>query len=432
MPRAKDAPRLAELAAVAEAHAFDLPPVDPERIARAGLRRVAGKHITLYTDLPARPELDELPAVFDAAVLQWCAYFDLEPAQVAAWQMIGCVMQRREPFLAAGLYPEDLPDFPTGYSVGSVLWVYEQPSAYYLRHLWLHEGTHAFMLRWLGGAGPPWYMEGIAEYLATHRWQDGHLELAVLPRRKEEVPYWGRVKIVKDAVAAGQGLSLAEIFQYDAHAHLRVEPYGWCWAAALFLDQHPLAQRAFRGLKGQVRDRSFEFSQRLYRHLAADWPALSEDWQVFTAECDYGYDVPRAAIVRRPVQELPEMGATVSVATDRGWQSTGWRLAAGRTYELLAEGRYTLVAGPPAWPCEAGGVTIRYWRGQPLGILQAGLSELEGERPALTPLVQPQAVGLRGRLQPQQSGTLFLRINEPAGDLADNSGTLTVTIRPLP
>jgi hypothetical protein len=420
------------LAEQAQAHAFDLPAVDPQRVAQAGLRKISGRHLTLYTDLPEAAELDELPAVFDAAVPLWCAHFGLQASQLADWRMLGCVMQRRERFIAAALYPPDLPDFPNGYSVGSMLWVYQQPSAYYLRHLLLHEGTHAFMLRWLGGAGPPWYMEGMAEYLATHRWHEGQLTLAFLPRRKEEVPYWGRVKILKDDAAAGRALSLLDIFQYDAHAHLRVEPYGWCWAAAMFLDQHPLTQQAFRRLPQHVRDRSLEFSERFYRELAPVWPAVVEDWQVFVAECDYGYDVPRAAIQRRPARDLPPAGATFVLATDRGWQSTGWRLRGGQTYELSAEGRYQLVAGTPPWPSEAGGVTIRYWRGQPLGMLLAGWSEVEGTPPPITPLVQPLPVGLRARLSPSATATLFLKINEPAADLADNTGTLTVTIRPVP
>ena len=83
----------------------------------------------------------------------------------------------------------------------------------------LHEGTHAFMARWLGGAGPPWYMEGIAELLATHHWQKGQLTLDVMPQSKEEMPYWGRIKLVKDENAAGRGMTLEQIMRYDATAH---------------------------------------------------------------------------------------------------------------------------------------------------------------------------------------------------------------------
>ena len=40
----------------------------------AGFRQVAGKHLTLVTDLPPSPAVDELPRLFDAAFPRWCEY----------------------------------------------------------------------------------------------------------------------------------------------------------------------------------------------------------------------------------------------------------------------------------------------------------------------------------------------------------------------
>jgi hypothetical protein len=54
-----------------------------------------------------------------------------------------------------------------------------------------------------------------------------------MPLSRDEVPYWGRIKIIKDDVAADRGLSLVDVMKYDAHAHLKVEAYAWCWAAAM-------------------------------------------------------------------------------------------------------------------------------------------------------------------------------------------------------
>ena len=48
------------------------PQHDVARLADAGIRRLTGKHLTLYTDLPTQREVDELPEVFDRAVPQWC------------------------------------------------------------------------------------------------------------------------------------------------------------------------------------------------------------------------------------------------------------------------------------------------------------------------------------------------------------------------
>jgi len=420
---------LTDLVAEARATEFNLPPRDEEKIAASGIRRLEGKHLLLYTDLPAAKDVDELPQVFDAALPLWCSYFAIEPSNLADWKLIASVMKDKERFLAAGLYPHSLPDFQFGFNVGSQIWVYEQPSAYYRRHLLLHEGTHAVMLRALRGAGPPWYMEGMAELLGTHRWENGRLTLGIMPARKEDVPYWGRIKIIKDEVAAGRVMSLIDVMQYGPHAHLQVEAYAWCWAASAFLDQHPLTQSAFRELKTQTRDRTLEFSKHFYDRVKENWSAIVEDWQIFIFDCDYGYDIRSAVVQRKPAAELPPAGATIKLATDRGWQSTGYRLEAGKQYKVTASGQYLLKTSPKPWPCDAGGVTIHYYRGKPLGMLQAALGDLEGEPPAITPLVTPQPIGLASEMEPTTTGTLYLKINEPASGLADNSGTLSITIR---
>jgi hypothetical protein len=268
----------------------------------------------------------------------------------------------------------------------------------------------------------------MAELLATHQWRDGKLTLAVMPRSKEEVPYWGRIKIVKDDWAAGRGMSLVDVMKFDNRAHLRVEAYGWCWAAAAFFDGHPLTQSAFRELKNQTRNRGVEFSRQFYTSLREQWPAIALDWQIFLADADYGYDFARAAVVQRGSGPLPAGGAKVSILTDRGWQSTGVRLEAGRSYKIEASGRYQVAGGPPPWPCEAGGVTIRYERGRPVGMLLGAVADVEGADFAATPFAQPVPIGLLAELTPTASGTLYLKINEAAGGLADNQGTLSVSI----
>ncbi|MEX2175664.1 MAG: hypothetical protein WD872_14970 [Pirellulaceae bacterium] len=418
---------LADLAAEGKNRAFDLPEIDDDKMAVAGIRKLAGKHITIYTDLPVG-EVDELPAVFDAAVPLWCEYFGVDLAKIAQWKTYGHMMRDKERFVGTGLYLESLPEFPHGYSQGSQLWLYDQPSGYYRRHLLLHEGTHCFMFRWLGGAGPPWYMEGIAELLATHRWHAGKLALAVMPRTRDEVPYWGRVKIIRDDWAAGRGLSLTDVMHYDAQAHLRNEPYGWCWGAAAFLDQHPLTQAAFRQLKEGAADRTIDFSKRFQERLKPHWNQIAEDWQLFVTQCDYGYDVARAAVVHRPVAPLPAGGAKVTLDTARGWQSSGYRLEGGKTYEISATGRYEVAGGANPWPCEAGGITLRYHEGQPLGMLLAATKG--GSRAsAVSPLINAYPVGLSSELTPDSSGPLYLRINEGANGLGDNRGTLEVEIR---
>ena len=147
----------------------------------ASIRRLESKHLTLITDLPPSEQVDALPALFDQAFPQWCAYFGVDAGQLDAWHVQGHLMKSRPRFEAAGLIPPGMHEFRSGYAEGSKLWCYDQTSEYYRRHLLLHEGTHAFMHTILNGVGPSWYAEGIAELLATHRLADGQLTLNCLP-----------------------------------------------------------------------------------------------------------------------------------------------------------------------------------------------------------------------------------------------------------
>ena len=193
-----------------------------------------------------------MPAAFDAAVPLWAEYFAVPRDKLADWKLVGCVIEDKERFVGAGLYPATCPIFRTAIrkarSSGSTI----SPAAITAATCCCTRARIASCSRWLGGAGPPWYMEGIAELLGTHRWTGGKLTLGIMPATREELPYWGRVKIVKDELEDGRGLSLPQIMQFDNQAHLRQEPYGWCWAAAAFLDRHPLTQTAFRELKSQI------------------------------------------------------------------------------------------------------------------------------------------------------------------------------------
>ncbi len=438
-PNEKDPPKqprsspgtLTDLVKQGEELEFALPEINDAKAAAAGIRKLTGKHITIYTDVPAAEDVDELPRVFDLAIAPWCQYFGVEEAQLASWKVVGYLLKDQQRFAGAGLYPNNLPDFTNGFQRGSEFWWFDQPSPYYRRHLMLHEGTHAFMTRHLRGAGPPWYMEGTAELLGTHQWSEGKLTLGYNPASKEEVPFWGRVKIIRDEYAAQRGMLLTDIMKYDAHAHLKNEPYGWCWGAAAFFDSHPLTRKAFRELPKSASDRSIDFSRKFHEQLQADWPAILEDWQLFILNCDYGYDFARSSVVRKAeVTAIPAAGATVTVAADRGWQSTGLKVEAGKTYSLSATGRYQVAQKPKPWPCEPGGVTIHYHQNWPLGMLIASVGDVENPTQPVTPLSRFSTVGTATELGPDSSGTLYLCINEASSGLADNQGSLSVKITP--
>jgi len=401
-------------------------------IAAAGIRKLTSRHLALYTDLPADPEIDSLPRVFDLAVPGWCEYFGIEPAAVENWQMRGCLMGDRNKFRRAGLLPEHVANIPHGYSRGNNLWWDEQPSAYYRRHLMLHEGTHGFMNTQLGGCGPGWYMEGMAEMLATHRLSGEQLQLGYLPQRREEVARLGRIGLVQKAVAAHGVKPLAEVLQYDNGHVWENEAYAWCWALATFLDGHPRYRQRFRAMQNHVTDA--DFTDKFIQQYRDDWPQLAEEWQVFAGTLVHGQDIPRTAIEFKAGEPLRGDSAQCTIRANRGWQSSGIQLAAGTKYDVTARGRYQIGQVPKTWWCEPGGVTIRYHAGSPLGILQAailpepGASDNAGQPPSHSAFLAPVDVGLGTQITPQQTGTLYLRINDSPAELSDNQGELEVVV----
>jgi hypothetical protein len=402
--------------------------VDAARTAVAGIRKLESKRLLLYTDLPSSDAVDQLPAIFDQAFPQWCARFAINPAEHADWRMTGFLIKDKARFEQAGLLPANLPPFRHGYTRYDTLWLYEQPSDYYRRHLLLHEGTHGFMFTLLGRCGPPWYMEGVAELLGTHLLDSGRLTLGYMPKDRAEVPEWGRIRIIKDALAEHRAMRLPDVLDYPPTAHLQTEPYAWCWAAAILLDRDPRYQERFRQLYKNVL--AADFNARFRQTFADDWPGLLEQWQVMVCGLEYGYDFARTAIDFTPGRPLPAAGATVRVAADRGWQNSGLRLEEGQSYRLRAFGRYQVGAKPQVWWCEPGGVSLRYYQGRPLGVLLAAIRPEPTGTKTPCAFLHPVVVGLAATLPVTHSGTLFLKINHSAAELADNTGELNVEIRP--
>ncbi len=272
--------------------------VTPAQLKAAKIRELSGKHLTLYTDLPASSAVDKLIDAFDQAYPQWCTYFGVTEARTPPWRATVCLMGDKKRFVAAGLLPADLPAFDNAYFRGNRIWIYDQRDDYYRRHLLLHEGTHAFMNAVLGSCGPPWYMEGIAELLATHAILNGQVN----SRRCRRCPRLGPRPA---SARCDRARAPAEVRR---HPDLR-RPSPRTGRAirlvlgrATFLDGHPRFQERFRKLA--ARPDAKDFNERLRRDFTADWPQLAEEWQLFVDRLEYGYDQMREAIDFRPGKAL--------------------------------------------------------------------------------------------------------------------------------
>jgi len=315
-------------------------------------------------------------------------------------------------------------EFPNGISVGREFWLHAQPSDYYTRHLMLHEGTHVFMVSFLGGCGPGWYMEGTAELFGTHRYDERYKQLTLrsMPKDREEVPMWGRIKLIHLSRSANRH-PLSSILETDNRRQMGDDKYAWCWAATKFLDSHPRYRDRFRALHNQVTQP--DFNDRLRQSYQKEWTELQTEWLAYIAALDYGYDFERMAIDFHPGHPLSRP-MQIKLEANRGWQSSGVKLESGKAYRITAEGAYEIANDGEAWPCEPGGVTIEYHDGHPLGMLLGAIDRgLPGET-----FAEPFEIGLGATITAKASGTLYLRVNDSPAKLSDNRGTLTVTISP--
>lgn len=396
-----------------------------------GFQRVSGKYVDVITDLPLDEELKSLPLVFEKAMPLWCAVFGVDPKEVADWHGEVFIMLDKQRFDRAGYIPGAVPDFPYGFQYGDQMWVVEQQSTYYRRHLVLHEGTHWFMNRYFGSSGPPWLMEGMAEWLGTHQWDPGTetLEMGIIPSNKDSFPYWGRVKRIQEQLAAGTAPSLESILRYGPTAHRSVDAYAWSWAAVVFLAHHPDTQSAFQEmLEGPMRADS-ALSRELFDKLKERWPAIRAQWRVLATDLDYDYE-PIIGMLR--ISETPQPIAkslvTLEVQSNQTWQASGFYVRQGQQITIEATGRFKVKQIPQVWPSEANGITLEYFRGQPLGKLLLRVVAPERTESDTTVPVDTIAVGSQLDWKATYTGELHFQINEPIKDLADNEGQISVRI----
>jgi hypothetical protein len=423
-------------------------PLNESALKQSSVRRLESKHLTLYTDLPFSEEVDALPKLFDQLIPLLCDYFGLDRKNYESFKIEGFLIDDFDKFKSGGAV-QQVPNLRNGYALRCRIWIRNPSSEYYRRHLLLHEGTHAFMGYAFGAWGPPWYREGTAELLGTHCWKDGCLTLGYFPQSYKELARWGRIDIVRDDFSGNQGRTVKGIFELDAEDYDKNEAYGWSWAFAVFCENHPRYRAAFRqtawklyGKQAGVGERFLELLLKKFHEESPEWNdqellyRLDDDWLDFIVNLDYNYDFERTKIdYIKESQPVPKEGTEIQVWADRGWQSAGLRLERGETYRLTASGRFQLAEKPKIWWSEPNGVTLRYYRGIPLGTLLATLVPDVEERfvaKAGTSGVgfsAPRKIGLGDEWTADVSGELFFRINDFPSELSDNQGEAVIEIR---
>ncbi len=453
------------------------PPINEKKAAELGVRRIEGKNVTLTTDFPPSPGVDQIPAALDAAIPHICRYFEIDERKFENWKVNAFLMRNVDSFIEIGVL-DGPPRFLYGYSMCDRIFAKDQKVEYYNRFLLLHELVHSFMHEVFGDLRPRWYSEGSAEYLALHAWKPAakSIEIAQFQTDPDATPGFGRLQEIREIVRSGKAPTLREILAFEPRDYVRSSTYAWSWALVAFLNESPKYRDVVERLPYWS---THPDPTRVFVETLGDrWGELENDWADFIGRIDFKYDFEATAVDAtpgRPFVEAAKGGAVVvEAAANRGWQNSGVALEAGATYRLATAGRFALnveEAGKKL-EFEAPGATFRYVEGAPLGRLQAVVVPLESatfdefyslksanganeenlngaektvgglkrrnraneEKSAPRGTLEPWDAAVEfetatATLTPKRAGTLFFRINDAPGNLAKNAGSVKIQIK---
>ncbi len=402
--------------------------VTAEQLRKIGIEVFESKRLKLFSDID--PKIAKsLPPLVDQAYVAWEEYFGkLPPARDdSEFQINGFLIKDKSKFEKTGLLPVNLLDEFHGRQVGYQFWMMDQATEYYRRHLLLHEATHAFMWAIPNLKVPYAYLEGMAEHFGTHQLVGGKLQVRLMPINRSDFHGHDRLFLMRRDVKQRGSPDLFDIIDWKpANFQALNESYAWAWGQSIFFEENPRTRKRFRKLATSLANpiawRTFELE------LKPDLSEIVTEWNLFAADSWEGFDFQRSAIEFHEGQRLtkPER---MEIRADRSWQSCRVLVEKGVRYKLAATGQFTLAEKPKPWVSEADGVTYRYHNSRPLGQLLATIRPAMKADDEREPMLDVKLLGNKSVFETPRSGTLYLRLNDHPGELADNRGGVTIEIR---
>lgn len=407
------------------------PQINPKRLAAAGIHVLESERLILLTDRD--PEtVQEIPALTDAlynVLKKQCG--ELRPAPTgASFKAVGCLMSDVERFQNAGLVPYAVLDMRHGEQTGYRFWARDQQTDYYRRHLILHEFVHVYMTIDTAQDDVPnrWFMEGSAEYFATHSVDNEPAEFGIIPASFDGFEGWGRISVIRrrrinrpaDKVEFQDFPSLNDVLNENTGQGGEDGAYPWWWALAWMLSEHPDYSETWNRLC-QCRGAD-EFQHAMSQLQKTRGARLQTDWLLFVESLSESFDKERSFPVHCPVATGRHI--EIPLVADRGWQDTGWELMPGESVAISCSGQCVLNETTAPWISEPNGITLEYNQGCPIGEVVAVL--VTNDNSSVSRRV---AVGLNGRITVTHPCRLWLQINDDSGMRSDNSGAYVVSIQ---
>ena len=420
----------------------DRPDLNDARLAQAGIRRYSSRRLILLSDLPEE-QVAHLPALADQLFERLELHFGTLPASIndSDFQVTGHLINDQQAFHAAGLMPSETFTFDHGRHWNYQFWMFDTEDDYYRRHLLFHEFTHCFMTCECGMQRLPasWYMEGMAEYFATHRpatkaGRGAIVEFGVLPQSFEGFEGWGRISEIRRSfyqnnTAGTPGIRLLTIptlnavLPDEATNVTQYSQYATSWAVCWFLQSHPDYRHLYRPL-AKLRTRT-EIATAIRQLRRNTRPRINMDWLLFVESLREDYDVERSFPVHSKTTvtaaELTTGAAKFQLQAALDWQDSGLRLKAGESVNVKCTGRFSGNDQPQLWISEPQGVSIEYVSGLPLGRVVATLVSDDGES-----MSSRISVGTGTTIKASQNVSVWLQMNDSSASRRNNAGTVNV------
>jgi len=275
-----------------------------------------------------------------------------------------------------------------------------------------HECVHGFCHMTFGSTGPTWLAEGVAEM--GQYWKEGEQAVAIDPR------------VMGYLQNAEPKKTLLEIAVPGRTAAGTWQDYAWRWALCHLLANNPnYADRFVPLAVGLMRQQPGIDFKTVYGPVGSE---ISFEYDQFLANVGNGYRADLAAWDwrKKGVELRPGRSRKATVEAARGWQPAGVVLAKGGRYRVAAEGTWKTSPAAAAVSADGGAAG----RGRLMAAVLESSEDGQGVR--VYRLSSPIELGEEAELIAPAAGDLVLRCRDDWTSLADNDGSLALTISPSP
>ncbi|QDU46560.1 hypothetical protein Mal52_50810 [Symmachiella dynata] len=302
----------------------------------------------------------------------------------------------------------------------------------------LHEAVHAYCALTFGRTGPTWYSEGMAEMGNYWRQNDSSVKLE---------------PIVLQYLQNSEIKKLEEIVYGVQNSGDSWREYAWRWALCHLLANNPNYAKRFRPLGLALLNKQNVDFKQVY---GAMFQEILFEYEFFIQHLDQGLrsDLISFDWKRKFRKSRGNSRVRAKISAGRGWQPSGLMVDAEIEYQYSVEGHWKLdKKGPeldadgnvilppptaepagndnviasakpaPEKPADANDSDTVPSPGQLVGIVLI-YDEDTGYR-----LSKPFNLGRYGTFTAPETGNLYLRCHDKWNEIADNSGTASVSIK---